>query len=83
MNIICARISELEAQREREYDAFLRCLSHEQLQFMIDGLRAAMRGEPISEAAMAVLLRRPAPPYRELTQSEQAQVDRFVRGETT
>jgi hypothetical protein len=77
------RIGELEAQREREYDAFLRSLSDDQLQFALDGLRAAIRGEPISDAAMAVLSRRPIPPHRELTPAELTEVDRFVRGETT
>ena len=70
-------------KREREYDAFLRWLSDEQLQLMIDGLRASMRGEPISEAAMTLLSNRPIPPHRELTPAELTEVDQFVRGEAT
>ena len=76
------RISELESQREREYNSYLRWLTDEQLQLMIDGLRASMRGEPIGEAAMAIILKRPFPPHRELTQAELTEVDRFVRGTT-
>jgi hypothetical protein len=75
------RIGELEARREREYNAFLASLSDDQLQLALDGLRAAIRGEPMSEAVMAVLSKRPLPPRRELTDSERAEVDRFVRGQ--
>ena len=79
------RIHELEAQRRRKYLAYLQSLSlsDEQLQFMIDGLRASMRGEPIGEAAMALLSNRPIPPHRELTPAELTEVDQFVRGEAT
>jgi hypothetical protein len=74
------RIDNLEVRRGREYDAYLRSLSEDQLQLALDGLRAAIRGEPMSDAAIAVLSKRPFPPRRELTESERAEVDRFVRG---
>jgi hypothetical protein len=75
------RIDDLEARREREYNAYLRSLSDDQLQLALDGLRAAIRGEPMSDAAIAVLSKRPFPPHRELTKSERAEVDCFVRGQ--
>jgi hypothetical protein len=79
------RIGELEAQREREYDAFLRSLSDDQLQLAIDGFRAMKRGEPANVAAAAIITRAPDFPAhlrRELTPEEEAEIDRFVRGET-
>src|SRR5262245_22217346 len=73
------RIDELEARREREYQAWLESLSDEQLRLALEGIRAGIlrdramkRGEPISEpisveaeaAAMAVLTKRPDfPPH--------------------
>jgi len=74
------RIYDLEARREREYQAYLESLSDDQLQLALDGLRAAIRGQPMSEAAMAVLSKGPFTRRRELTKPEQAEVDRFVRG---
>ena len=66
------RIGELEARREREYNAFWESLSDDQLQLAIDGLRAAIRGEPMSAAALAVITRAPEFPRhlrRELTEA--------------
>ena len=80
------RIGELEAQREREYQAFLQSLSDEQLNLMIDGLKAVIRAEQVSVAAAAVITRSPEFPAhlrRELTPAEAAEIDRFIRGETT
>jgi hypothetical protein len=77
------RIDELEARRGREYDAYLRSLSDDQLELALHGLRAAIRGEPMSGAAMAVLSKRPFPPRRELTESELVEIDRFIRGKVT
>ena len=78
------RIDELEAQREREYEAWLRSLSDDQLKLIIDGLRAIIRGEPANVAAAALIARSPDFPAqrrRELTPEEQAQIDAFVRGD--
>jgi hypothetical protein len=80
------RIGELEARREREYSAFLESLSDDELQHMLDGLGAPVRGDPISVAAMAVITRAPEFPAhlrRELTPAEEADTDRFVRGQGT
>src|SRR5262249_20375855 len=78
------RIGELEAQREREYEAWLRSLSDDQLKLIIDGLRAIIRGEPANAAAAALIARSPDFPAhrrRELTPEEQAQIGAFVRGD--
>jgi hypothetical protein len=80
------RIDELEARREREYQTFLESLSDTQLKLAIEGIRAAIRGEPISGAAMAVLIGSPEfPPHlrRELTEAGLSEINRFVRGEVT
>src|SRR5215510_13941641 len=69
------RIDQLEARREREYQAFLESLPDAQLNLMIDGLRAVIRGEHVSEAAAAVITRAPDFPAhlrRELTPSRRS-----------
>jgi len=77
------RIDELEARREREHQAFLQSLSDEQLNLMIDGLKAVIRGEQVSVAAAAIITRSPEFPAhlrRQLTPAEEAEIDQFVRG---
>jgi hypothetical protein len=80
------RIDELEARREREYKGFLESLSDDQLQLALDGLRAAIRGEPITGPAMAAITGAPDFPRhlrRELTEPELAEINRFIRGDVT
>jgi hypothetical protein len=58
-----------------KYEAYLRSLSDDQLQLMLDGLRSAILGEPINVAAMAVITRAPDFPAhlrRELTPSRRS-----------
>ena len=81
---IVKRLSDIEAQREREYQAWLQSLSDEQLQLMLDGLRSVIRGEPVNVGAAALITRSPDFPAhrrREITPEEQAEIDRFVRGD--
>ena len=78
------RIDELEAQREREYTAWLHSLSDNQLQLILDGIRAMKRGEPVNVAAAALMTRSPDFPAhrrREITPEQQAEIDGFVRGD--